>query len=43
MEGDYDAFSATEVRDRIRAGLPWRHLVPEAIAGIVESVYSPRA
>jgi nicotinate-nucleotide adenylyltransferase len=43
MEGGYDAFSATEVRDRIRDGRPWEHLVPESIAGIVESVYSRQA
>lgn len=34
-----DGISSTEVRRRIREGEPWRHFVPEAIAGSVESVY----
>jgi len=43
LEGDYEEVSATEVRRRIRAGEPWRHLAPEAIAGMVEEIYSPAA
>jgi nicotinate-nucleotide adenylyltransferase len=39
MEGGYDAFSASEVRNRIRDGRPWRHLVPESIASMVQSLY----
>ncbi|MGC8793857.1 MAG: hypothetical protein ACP5U2_10755, partial [Bryobacteraceae bacterium] len=41
LEGDYDQVSATEVRERIRRGEPWRSLVPEAIAEMVERIYSP--
>lgn len=42
MEEGYDEVSATEVRRRIRAGRPWRHLVPESIAHLVERIYAPR-
>jgi nicotinate-nucleotide adenylyltransferase len=31
--------SSTEVRERIRRGEPWRHLVPETIAAVVEECY----
>ncbi len=36
----WDAVSATEVRQRIAAGLEWRDLVPEPIAAEVERIYS---
>ncbi|MCS7314636.1 MAG: hypothetical protein RMI94_06420 [Bryobacterales bacterium] len=39
MEEGYDEVSATEVRERIRSGRPWRHLVPESIAEMVEGLY----
>ncbi len=38
---DYHHVSATEVRERIRSGRPWRHLVPESIAELVEQIYAP--
>jgi nicotinate-nucleotide adenylyltransferase len=31
-----DEISSTEVRTRLRAGLPWRHLVPAAVAARME-------
>ena len=34
-----DAISATEVRERIRRGEPWEHLVPEGVVGIAREVY----
>ena len=36
---DYDSISATEVRRRIGAGLPWEHLVPESIVARVRELY----
>ncbi len=36
---DLDLISATEVRRRIRAGEPWRHLVPEPIVEAVGEIY----
>lgn len=36
---DYDSISATEVRRRIAAGLPWEHLVPESIVAAVRKLY----
>ena len=35
----YDEHSSTEVRERIRQGGEWRHLVPESIAKEVEEIY----
>lgn len=40
LEEDYGSLSATEVRTKIRQGLAWEHLVPEAIAEQVREVYS---
>jgi nicotinate (nicotinamide) nucleotide adenylyltransferase len=40
LEQDYGKISATEVRRRIRQGLPWEHLVPEVIAADVRGIYS---
>ncbi len=36
---DLDEVSSTEVRDRLRKGEPWQHLVPEAIRHAVERIY----
>lgn len=36
----YDEHSSTEVRRRLERGEPWRMLVPAAIAGDVETIYS---
>ena len=33
--------SSTEVRDRIAAGKPWEHLVPESIIDLVRKIYMP--
>jgi nicotinate (nicotinamide) nucleotide adenylyltransferase len=41
LHGDFSAVSATEVRGRIARNQPWRHLVPEAVAGLVERLYPP--
>lgn len=38
----WDDVSATEVRRRIAAGKPWRHLVPSPIAPLVERLYHSR-
>jgi len=32
--------SSTEVRERIAAGKPWEHLVPESIVDLVHAIYS---
>ncbi len=37
---EYQAISATEIRDRIRSGKEWRHLVPAAIQEEVKRLYS---
>jgi nicotinate-nucleotide adenylyltransferase len=37
---NYDSISATEVRRRIAAGLPWEHLVPESIVEQVRELYA---
>lgn len=39
VAADYDLFSATEVRNRIRAGQAWEHLVPETIVDMVRALY----
>lgn len=36
-----DGISSSEVRRRIRSGEPWRHLMPDCIAGSVEAAYFP--
>jgi nicotinate (nicotinamide) nucleotide adenylyltransferase len=36
---DYDECSSSHVREAIRAGSGWKHLVPEEIAGAVEQIY----
>lgn len=37
---DVDGISSTEVRERIRRGVEWRHLVPEAIHDLIARNYS---
>ncbi len=39
VAADYDSFSATDVRNRIRAGQPWEHLVPAPIVDMVRRLY----
>lgn len=39
MDGYHD-ISSTEVRERIRRGEPWEHLVPPAIVPMVRDIYS---
>lgn len=41
LPGAFDDVSSTTVRERIARGEPWRHLVPPAIAGLVERIYAP--
>lgn len=41
LPAGYEHVSSTEVRDRIAAGAPWEHLVPEAIVTLVKTIYSP--
>ena len=36
---EHDDVSSTGVRERIQAGLEWRHLVPELVAPLVEELY----
>lgn len=37
---DLDEISSTEVRERIRTGRPWEHLVPPVIHGEVRRIYT---
>ena len=37
---DLDSISATEVRERIRQGAAWEHLVPEAVVPLAREIYS---
>ncbi len=39
LDRDYDAVSATEVRQRIARGEPWEHLVPESIHAMARRIY----
>jgi nicotinic acid mononucleotide adenylyltransferase len=39
VPSQYEEVSATQVRDLIARGQPWRHLVPEPISGLVEELY----
>jgi nicotinate (nicotinamide) nucleotide adenylyltransferase len=41
IEG-YDEVSATEVRERVRRGQAWEHLVPEPVLEMVREIYWPR-
>jgi nicotinate-nucleotide adenylyltransferase len=38
----FEDISSTEVRERIAAGKPWEHLVPEPIVELVKTIYRPR-
>jgi len=39
LTGDYDRVSATEVRERIRRGVAWEHLVPDSIWEMARGIY----
>lgn len=39
VPGEMDVISATEVRERLRRGAPWEHLVPGEIAPLVREIY----
>lgn len=39
VEGGLSAISATEVRERVRRGKPWEHLVPAEIIPMVGKIY----
>jgi nicotinate (nicotinamide) nucleotide adenylyltransferase len=41
LEQDWSHVSATEIRRRITAGLPWKHLAPQAIRARIERIYGP--
>lgn len=43
LPGGLDTVSASDVRQRIRDGRAWEHLVPGAIAPLVARIYRPRA
>lgn len=38
---EHDALSSTAVRERIEAGVEWRHLVPDLVAPLMEKLYFP--
>jgi nicotinate (nicotinamide) nucleotide adenylyltransferase len=40
LRGEYHHVSSTEVRERIRQGKPWEHLVPSPIVELVREIYS---
>ncbi len=42
LEGGYDEVSSTAVREAIREGRPWEHLVPEPIVEDVRLLYGSR-
>jgi nicotinate-nucleotide adenylyltransferase len=39
VDGDVSAISATEVRERVRKGLPWEQMVPAEIVSMVGKIY----
>ena len=41
VPGDLDNVSATDVRRRLREGIPWEHLVPTEIVPLVRDCYFP--
>ena len=43
LPDDLGDISASDVRRRIRADLPWEHLVPQAIIAMVREIYRPPA
>lgn len=40
LSGPFDDVSSTEVRDRVRRGAEWQHLVPPATCELVQRLYS---
>ncbi len=42
LSGDFNCVSATEVRDRIKRGEQWEHLVPPGIHPYVAKIYTQR-
>lgn len=40
IDDDIGFISASEVRERLRAGAPWEHLVPPEIVPLVRAIYS---
>jgi len=43
VPADLNAISASDVRRRIREGVVWQHLVPDAIVPLVRAAYCPPA
>ena len=39
IAGEYEEVSASLIRDRMRRGEPWEHLVPQAIVSLVRELY----
>ena len=39
LTGEFDHVSASEVRERIRSGEPWEHLVPDSVREQVRRIY----
>lgn len=39
VDGGLSAISATEVRERVRRGQPWEHMVPAEIVSMVGKIY----
>jgi len=39
VDGSISAISATDVRQRVRCGEPWEHLVPDEIVSMVGKIY----
>ena len=39
VQAEISEISATEVRDRLRRGAPWEHLVPSEIVALVREIY----
>jgi nicotinate-nucleotide adenylyltransferase len=42
VDGGLSAISATEVRERVRLGQPWEHLVPAKIISMIRKIYRAR-
>ena len=40
LDPEWDQVSATDVREKVRLGESWKHLVPETIAGRVMQIYA---
>jgi nicotinate-nucleotide adenylyltransferase len=39
VDGHISTISATEVRERVRQGLPWEHMVPAEVVSMVRKIY----